>query len=337
MTLYQSFIQHTKLRRVTVLLLLLLLFYLFRSMLSLFLLTFIFTFLAYKTIRKLRKFVPISSFILTIILYGLVVCMAYFALTKYVPMLINQTIQMVNSVVDFYEQTPAESNDFYLFIQKYIEQFNILGQLQKSATLILAYIQNFGKLATAIVMSFILSFFFLIEEKKTWHFSRLFLKGELAWFFEDMRYFAHKFANTFGVVIEAQFLIAIINTTLTIISLSLMGFTQLPSLAIMIFVLSLIPVAGVIVSIIPLSFIAYSQGGLHDVILVLVIVVVIHLIEAYLLNPKLMSSKTELPIFYTFVVLLISEHYFGTWGLVMGVPVFVFLLDLLKVKPITQD
>ncbi len=32
----------------------------------------------------------------------------------------------------------------------------------------------------------------------------------------------------------------------------------------------------------------------------LMTILVVHLIESYVLNPKLMSSKTDLPIFYTF-------------------------------------
>ena len=58
---------------------------------------------------------------------------------------------------------------------------------------------------------------------------------------------------------------------------------------------------------------------------------IIHGIEAYILNPKLMSSKTDLPVFYTFVVLIFSQHFFGVWGLIIGIPVFVFLLDVLDV------
>ena len=102
----------------------------------------------------------------------------------------------------------------------------------------------------------------------------------------------------------------------------------------MIFILSLVPVAGVIISCIPLSFIAYSQGGLNDVIYILALITIVHLFESYVLNPKFMSSKTELPIFYTFVILLVSERLFGVWGLIVGIPVFTFFLDVLKVKPI---
>ena len=63
---------------------------------------------------------------------------------------------------------------------------------------------------------------------------------------------------------------------------------------------------------------------------------VIHAIEAYVLNPKFMSSKTELPIFYTFLVLLVAERIWGTWGLIVGVPIFTFLLDVLDVKSVKK-
>ena len=55
----------------------------------------------------------------------------------------------------------------------------------------------------------------MIEKKKTVVFSRLFLKSEFAWFFQDIYYFANKFVNTFGVVMEAQFFIAVVNTVIT--------------------------------------------------------------------------------------------------------------------------
>ncbi|SII04319.1 Domain of uncharacterised function DUF20 [Mycobacteroides abscessus subsp. abscessus] len=60
----------------------------------------------------------------------------------------------------------------------------------------------------------------------------------------------------------------------------------------------------------------------------------IHVLEAYVLNPKFMSSRTQLPVFFTFVVLLVAERLFGTWGLIVGIPIFTFFLDVLGVKKI---
>jgi len=109
------------------------------------------------------------------------------------------------------------------------------------------------------------------------------------------------------------------------------------ALAVMVFILSLIPVAGVIISLIPLSFIAYSVGGIRYVIYIIIMIVVIHMIETYFLNPQFMSSMTHLPIFFTFVILIVSEELIGTWGLIIGIPIFVFFLDILGVHSIRKN
>jgi predicted PurR-regulated permease PerM len=110
-----------------------------------------------------------------------------------------------------------------------------------------------------------------------------------------------------------------------------MGFPQLFGLAVMVFFLGLVPVAGVVLSLIPLSIIAYSIGGIAYIVSLVLVIMIVHAIEAYFLNPKLMSAKTELPIFFTFIVLIFSEHFIGIWGLIIGIPIFVFLLDILDV------
>lgn len=49
-----------------------------------------------------------------------------------------------------------------------------------------------------------------------------------------------------------------------------------------------------------------------------------------------MSSRTKLPVFFTFVVLILAERLFGTWGLIVGIPVFTFLLDVFGIKKIAN-
>ena len=194
-----------------------------------------------------------------------------------------------------------------------------MTQLRHGLTIAVSTITSVGVVAFTFLLSLILSFFYTLELPQMESFSRLFLDSKFDWFFQDIAYFGKKFTNTFGVVLEAQFFIAICNTVITTICL---------------FVFSLVPVAGVIISTIPLSIVAYSVGGIRDVIYIIIMIIVIHAFEAYVLNPKFMSSQTDLPIFYTFIVLLIGEHFWGTWGLIVGVPIFTFLLDILGVKSI---
>ena len=116
-----------------------------------------------------------------------------------------------------------------------------------------------------------------------------------------------------------------------------MGFPQLFALAFMILILSLVPVAGVFISLIPLCLIAFKIGGLIKVVFVLIMIFIIHAIESYILNPKLMSSTTNLPAFFTFIILIISEHIMGTWGLLLGIPIFIFILDLIGVDLVKEN
>lgn len=337
MTVYEKFLANEKLRRFAVLLSVVLVIYLSRSMITTILLTFIFTYLALRLIHLVQRFVKIKTSLLTLILYGGILTLLYFAITKYVPILIHQTIRMIDSVVAFYENQPANSNQLVEYVRQFLQRSDFMEQVRSGANFVFGYLQDFGKLAFAFAMSFLLSFFFMIELDKMKSFSKLFLTSDFAWYFLDLAYFAKKFVNTFGVVLEAQFFIALVNTTLTLTGLAFMGFHQLPSLGLMVFLFSLIPVAGVIISCVPLTFIAYSQGGINDVLFVLVMILVIHMLEAYVLNPKFMSSRTELPIFYTFVVLLVAERLWGVWGLIAGIPIFTFLLDIIKVKKIPNE
>ncbi|MNP79836.1 hypothetical protein D3C76_1777700 [compost metagenome] len=43
-----------------------------------------------------------------------------------------------------------------------------------------------------------------------------------------------------------------------------------------------------------------------------------------------MSSAIHLPIFITFTVLILSEHFLGAWGMIIGIPLFVFILELVN-------
>lgn len=331
-SLWNRFKNNIHLRRATVLVMIILALYYVRAMMNTILLTFIFTYLIVHLVRFVQgKSKHVSDKLIVALTYLLIVVLLYFALRYYVPVLVKQVTKMTRSVIDFYQ-----TNDVgWLMTQlhKYVSEKTISSQVKSSLTALTAALKGFGSVAMSFVMALVLSFFYTIELKEMHTFSQSFLKSDL---FEDIAYFGRKFTNTFGVVLEAQFLIALCNTALTIVCLAIMKMPQIFALGLMVFICSLVPVAGVIISLIPLSLVAYTVGGIQDVIYILIMIAVLHTLETYILNPKFMSSKTELPIFYTFVVLLFGEHFFGTWGLIVSVPIFTFFLDILGVKNINN-
>lgn len=331
---WHRFIDNVPLRRFAVLALLIWVLYLVRGMLSAILLTFIFTYIVVHWVRFVQRWIPrLPSLLVVLATYVVLIAAVYFAVTKYLPLLIMQIVKMVNSVLKFYQS--QDGSWLIKQLNHYISAKTVTAQVKHGINLAFSTLTSLTKMAVTFFMSFILSFFYTIELKQMYSFSRLFLTSELfSWLFEDIYYFGKKFVNTFGVVLEAQFFIALCNTALTTICLMFMHMPQILALALMVFIFSLVPVAGVIISLIPLSMVGYSVGGIRDVIYIIIMIIAIHALESYVLNPKFMSSRTELPIFYTFVVLMVSEKLFGTWGLIVGVPIFTFLLDIMGVKSI---
>ncbi|WP_057879914.1 AI-2E family transporter [Companilactobacillus kimchiensis] len=337
MSLYDKFVENKRLRRFVLLLLVIALFYLFRSMMSLFLLTFTFTFLSVQLVRTVQKKFPrVKPIWVMVPVYLIIIALLIFVITNYVPQLISQTVKMFTSLQHFYESKEVRSNPYLDVIYNYLQQINLDNQIKAAVTQVVNYISSVGAIGFNIVISFLLSFFYTSQVEQMNAFGRQFLDSKYSWLFSDLFYYGKKFVNTFGVVLEAQLMIAVVNTALTTITLLFMKMPGVIALAAMVFILSLIPVAGVIISLIPLSFVAYSVGGIRYVIYIVIMIVVIHLIETYFLNPQFMSSMTHLPIFFTFVVLIVSEELLGTWGLVIGIPIFVFFLDILGVHSISS-
>jgi predicted PurR-regulated permease PerM len=56
----------------------------------------------------------------------------------------------------------------------------------------------------------------------------------------------------------------------------------------------------------------------------------VHAMEAYYLNPRIVSSYVHIPVFVTFIILLLSEHFFGLIGLLIGVPLFIITLGFVE-------
>lgn len=330
---WHRFIKNVELRRFVVLAIIIVVLWMVRSMMNMILFTFILTYIVVNWVHLVRRWLPkLSPAIITVVTYVLLLLLLYFGVTKYLPVLVRQIVKMVNSVVKFYESN--DTTVFYHYINHYISTATIMNQLKHGISLAVSTLTSIGVVTATFLLSLILSFFYTLELEQMESFSQLFLDSKFSWFFQDVAFFGKKFTNTFGVVLEAQFFIAICNTVITTVCLTVMKMPQIFALALIVFIFSLVPVAGVIISTIPLSLVAYSVGGLRDVVYIIIMVIVIHAIEAYVLNPKFMSSQTDLPIFYTFVVLLVSEHFWGTWGFIVGVPIFTFLLDILGVKSI---
>jgi predicted PurR-regulated permease PerM len=250
--------------------------------------------------------------------------------------LINQISALVKNITSYLLnfKTTGQQNNLYSRVLDYLlNNVDLSKYVSSGGSTLLTLLSNIGTVGLYIFLSLILSLLFMIEKKNVGKFVGRFKQSKLYWMYEDIRYFFKKFARSFGKVIQNQILIAFINAAISVVILMILGFHNYLGLGLMVFILGMVPVAGVIVSLIPLSIIAYSSGGLTKVIYVLILIAVLHSLETYVLNPKLMSRTSKMPVFCTLLVLLISEHFLGIWGLIVGLPLTMFILDVLDVIP----
>lgn len=323
-------------KRLSVLAIIILFMFLLQSMLNLFLLTFIFTYVTYSLQKaisnKLDKFIKISPALITVFLYLLLTSAIGFIISAYIPVIIRQLGEIISEISSF-NFNAINLGFLSPYVSKYIHEIDFIS-IVKGAGLdqFLKYVSNLGSWGFNVFVATILSMFFVLEMDKIKEFFLKFETSKISGFYRYTLDFGTNFLNSFGKVVQAQLIIAFVNSILSTIALFLFHFPQVLGLGVMIFIFSLVPVAGTIASLIPLCIIAYTIGGFKMIIYIILLIAVLHALESYVLNPRFMANKTELPVFVVFITLLVSEHFMGVWGLLLGIPLLMFILDLLNVN-----
>ncbi|MEE1131397.1 MAG: AI-2E family transporter [Caryophanon sp.] len=333
-----QFIQNKlSLKWLTVFVLIALLFFL-KNALNFLLLTFIFTYLAYTIFTKILHIIPPKWQMkksIIVIMYSIVLFVIGFAGYRYLPVAVQQFSAIVIQGSSFNLQ--AYESVLPVQIYDLLNNLDMGGMLESIGAKALAATTGISTLLLEAFVAILLSFFFLFELDKIKSFSASLRTTDTAKIYDQVAAFGQSFLNTFGIAIKVQIMISTVNTVLSIIGLVLLGFPNIIGLAIMIFFLGLMPVIGVVISLVPLSIIAFQIGGAIYVVYMIIMIMVIHAIESYFLNPKLYSITMKLPIFYTFIVLMVGELLFGAWGLVIGIPLFVFIVGLIKGDPFAKE
>lgn len=152
-------------------------------------------------------------------------------------------------------------------------------------------------------------------------------------FYEQTAQPVVRFAYVLGRSFQAQAAIACLNAMLTLLGLIVLGIPSLAVLTMIVFVCSFIPVLGVFISSTPIVLVALNTpGGISKAVAAIVMIVVIHAIEAYLLNPIIYGKHLKLNPVLVLLILFIGHHAFGLWGMLLGVPVaYYFIHDVFGV------
>lgn len=344
--------------------LLIVVFYIFSDFLGIFLMVFIFAYLFY----VLAEFIKIKldlfwvdycsksktqlflkrlfwlNFIITSI-YILFIWVIIFIVSDMVPKLINELSDLPKNIPFLAEPVSQVTNKLVEIKNFNSELWGSINQIVTNQDVevvldILSKLKSASVIFLQVIISIILSYVFLIDRKRLRKYLLGIKKSSFSFLYKEYKIIFDKVLKSFGLIFKAQAMIAFTNTVLTTLWLFfigwfhwlwIFGFPYLTTLALIVFIAWFIPVLGTFLSSIPILIIGYSIiWGYTIIIEIVLLIAIIHTIEAYFLNPKIISKFIEVPVSLTFIILIVSEHFFWIAWLLIWVSLFYFIVGLLK-------
>jgi predicted PurR-regulated permease PerM len=195
-----------------------------------------------------------------------------------------------------------------------------------------AVINMLYKATATMLLALLFSFLILIDLKRIRSGIGRLRNSRVGDFYEEAAQPIARFGILLGRAIEAQAAIALLNTVLTLVGLLLLDIPLVAMLSVIVFVCSFVPVLGVFISTVPIVLVALNAGGPNLSLAAVGLIVVIHAVEAYLLNPIIYGKHLKLNPVLTLIILYVAYHAIGFWGMLLGVPVArYFIHDVLGV------
>ena len=335
--------------------------YISKDFLGIFLLTFIFAYVflsLWEFIKKkwdffvdihfdkwtkntfLKKIIWVN--IIIIILYIIFISLLIFILSDMLPKLINELSEVTKTIPFLNDQIAWVTNSLNELRQNYTEIWGTISEVvsQKDMEMFIDIFERLKSISIVffqIILSLVLSFVFIIDRKKLRNYLHWVKKSNFKFLYVEYKIILKKISNSFGLILKAQWTIALINAIFTILWLLIIGylytwgfFPFILTFWLIVFLFGFIPVLWVFISSVPILIISYNFVGPNSIYPIIALIISIHAIEAYYLNPKIVSSYLELPVSLTFIILIVSEHLFWFAWLLIWVSLFYFVMWLLK-------
>ncbi len=224
------------------------------------------------------------------------------------------------------EREFAEEFKQYAFISNFSDA-NLSDLLPDVATLLVKAIGYLFTFGFALVLSVFFAFIIVWDIPKLTRTVGRLENSRVSDFYREIIPGLRSFGSLMGRAFQAQAIIAVMNTLLTLAALTIFDVENRAFLCTIVFICSFIPVAGVIMSSIPIALIALNQpdGGFMLALKMIAAIIVIHFVETTVLNPKVMGDMLKLHPLLVLIILVVGEHFFGVWGLLLGVPLSVYV------------
>lgn len=323
-------------RRAIIWLVLLGLIYLLRDFFALMFITFLLVVFTLPVIDYFRSRTRIPRFIIISVLYLLILFgltgISYYATPRIIAEantaageLAQVQANIRNIIEDLKVKQPTLAPLLDRFLEDEVAEYAEWARTEARDALLKSAKFLFKTIST-VLLALLFGYLIVLDLSRLTQEVRALGRSRLAEFYREAGEPVVRFADVIAKAFRAQATIAVLNTVLTAIGLVLLGVPKILLLSIIVFFFSFIPVLGVILSTTPIVLVALNVGGLWLAVGVVVMITVVHIVEAYFLNPLIYGHHMKLNPVLVIIILFVGNHFFGIWGMVLGVPVATYFI-----------
>jgi predicted PurR-regulated permease PerM len=204
-------------------------------------------------------------------------------------------------------------------------QYFFTSHLGDITFMIATVIKNTASFFIQFFISVIFSFIIVLDIPRLHAQFQSLRNTRLRKFYDTITPGLRTFSDVMGTAFAAQAVIAVCNTVLTYFGMKFLNIPLAELMSLFVFFCSFIPVLGVFISSIPISLVALQTHGFILMLEAIGLITFIHIFEAYVLNPRIMGDFLKIHPLLVLTILFVGEHFFGIWGLLLGVPVCVYV------------
>lgn len=278
--------------------------------------------------RDVHKRVPfVPRALLFSVLYIVVIVAILLVTHKVVPLLLKNFPELTSQLQVQIVKELKEANTKWNFAQ-YIDLDEVKSGVLKASTGILKFLvdslsplyKGFIQFVFALAINLLLYF---ESEKIDETFTRY--PGSLMTFlYRFVQVRVRIFYVYFKRVMGGQFIISLINTSISTVAIVGLGLPHPFLMIFIVFFCGLFPVVGNLISNSVLILTAFVSIGVWGALVCLALLVIIHKLE-YFLNSKIIGGIVKLPMAVSLGALIFCEVMLGIPGLILAIPLVLFV------------